>query len=133
MPMELALLDAGVLKGLAEAAGHAAGAAACRCGLHEAVSWESLTEDRWPAALMQAVGTLRDRDIHEPTFEEFHPGGTRYDSRDAPIAVKCFPFNRCDVFRCTACARLVLRYTEFGGYYVDHRVRVVDPALVLVD
>jgi len=35
------------------------------------------------------------------------------------------------VYRCRACQRLVLRYTEFGGYYVDHRARRVDAALVI--
>jgi hypothetical protein len=103
---------------------------ACTCGLQRATSWESITEERWPQALMQKVGTLRDEDIAEPTFEEWHPGGTRYDSPDAPISVRHFPFNRCDVYRCTACGRLALRYTEFGGYYIDHRVRLLDASLI---
>jgi hypothetical protein len=108
----------------------AAPAKACPCGLQRATSWESITEERWPQALMQKVGTLRDEDIAEPTFEEWHPDGTRYDSPDAPVSVRHFPFNRCDVYRCTACSRLVLRYTEFGGYYIDHRVRLLDASLI---
>jgi hypothetical protein len=24
-----------------------------------------------------------------------------------------------------------LRYTEFGGYYIDHRARRLDPALIV--
>lgn len=123
-------LDASELKQLTATTGPAAAAKACACGLQRATSWESITEERWPQALMQKVGTLRDEDIAEPTFEEWHPDGTRYDSPDAPISVRHFPFNRCDVFRCSACGRLVLRYTEFGGYYIDHRVRLLDPALV---
>jgi hypothetical protein len=95
----------------------------CNCAVGPCLAWESLGEDRWPAAQMDKLGTLRDAEIYEPTFEEFHPQGTRYDSVDAPVAVKFFPYNRCDVFSCRQCSRCLMRYTEFGGYYVDHRVR----------
>ncbi|SFQ41176.1 hypothetical protein SAMN05216567_115134 [Variovorax sp. OK605] len=122
------LLDAATLRQLAQAS--APSASPCPCRLQGATAWESITEERWPAALMQQVGTLRDPELYEPTFEESHPKGTRYDSPEAPLSVLHFPFNRCDVYRCTSCTRLVLRYTEFGGYYIDHRVRVVDAALV---
>jgi hypothetical protein len=96
---------------------------ACNCAVGPCLAWESLGEGRWPAAHMAKLGTLRDADIYEPTFEEFHPQGTRYDSVDAPVAVRFFPYNRCDVFSCRQCSRSLMRYTEFGGYYVDHRVR----------
>ena len=101
----------------------------CHCGLGACAGWESLTEDRWPAAQMQAVATLRDPDVYEPTFEECHPAGTRYDSPDAPVALKFFPYNRCELWRCTQCQRHLLRYTEYGGYYVDHRVRELSDKL----
>jgi hypothetical protein len=87
---------------------------------------------------MTALGSLRaahdDGDTSqdsEPTFEEFHPGGTRYESPLAPIAPSFFPYNRCDVFACNSCQRVLLRYTEFGGYYVDHRVRALNADLVV--
>jgi hypothetical protein len=69
--------------------------------------------------------------VYEPTFEEQHPNGTRYDSANAPVALKFFPYNRCDVFSCSRCERFLLRYTEFGGYYVDHRVRALNAELVV--
>jgi hypothetical protein len=103
----------------------------CSCPLRPCAGWESFTEDRWPKAQMQPVGTLRDEDVYQPTTEEYHPNGTRYASADAPIAVGFFPYNLCDVFACSKCDKLVLRYTEFGGYYVDHRVRELDVSLVV--
>ena len=103
----------------------------CSCGLAAYTGWSSLSEERWPAAQMEQLATLRDPEVYEPTFEEHHPQGTRYDSPTAPVAPAFFPYNRCDVWRCQTCRRLVLRYTEFGGYYVDHRVRVLDPALIV--
>jgi len=106
----------------------------CTCALKHCKGWESVSDDRWPADQMQARGTLREEQPEgqtEPTFEEFHPQGTRYDSPRAPIALKYFPYNRCDVFACTKCGSGALKYTEYGGYYVDHRVRLIDPDLLV--
>jgi hypothetical protein len=66
----------------------------------------------------------------ELSFEEFHPNGTRYDSPEAPIALNYFPYNRADVYACQQCGCAVLKYTEYGGYYIDQRVRLVDAALI---
>ena len=106
----------------------------CQCALKICKGWESVGDDRWPVAQMVKAGTLRPElpeGQFELSFEEFHPEGTRYDSPDAPIAVDYFPYNRCDVFKCTTCQCAVLKYTEYGGYYVDHRVRLVDAAKVV--
>lgn len=106
----------------------------CACALKHCRGWESVSDDRWPVVQMQRKGTLREALTEgqtEPSFQEFHPDGTRYDSPHAPIAPKYFPYNRCDVFACTKCGCGVLKYTEYGGYYVDHRVRLIDPELVV--
>lgn len=94
----------------------------CPCGTARHRAWTSFSESQWPAS-MDKVGTLRDEQVDEPTFEELHPDQTSYDSPDAPLAIGWFPYNRCDVYRCRSCGVYALRYTEFGGYYVDHRVR----------
>ena len=49
---------------------------------------------------------------------------------DAPIAPAFHPCNRSDLHACKACGKLFLRYTEGGGYYVDARVRELDPDLI---
>jgi hypothetical protein len=106
----------------------------CTCALKICKGWESVPDARWPAAQMQAAGTLRQELAEgqmEWTFEEFHPNGTRYDSPNAPIAVDYFPYNRCDVFKCSTCQCAVLKYTEYGGYYVDTRARLVDPEMIV--
>jgi hypothetical protein len=106
----------------------------CNCALKICKGWESVGDDRWPSTQMVKAGTLRPElpeGQFELSFEEFHPEGTRYDSPDAPIAVDYFPYNRCDVFKCTSCQCAVLKYTEYGGYYVDHRVRLVDVTKVV--
>ncbi|NBS48278.1 MAG: hypothetical protein EBS99_14885 [Betaproteobacteria bacterium] len=105
-------------------------ASPCHCALATCEGWSSITEARWPAAQMQPLGTLRNTEVAEPTYEEWHPARTRYDSPDAPVAVGWFPYNRCDLHRCRDCGVAVMRYTEFGGYYVDHRARRIDAGLV---
>ena len=112
---------------------HAPAAPACRCGVGACDGWVSLSPERWPTAQMQPIGTLRDVNVYEPSFEELHPHGTRYESPAAPVAPHFYPYNRCDLSRCTACQRLLLRYTEAGGYYVDERVRVLAPGLPVLD
>ena len=122
------------LKTAAELRAAMAGTAAphsCTCALGPCTGWESLAEYRWEAGQMTQVATLRDPDIDEPTFEERHPDGTRYDSPQAPVAVTFFPYNRCDVWHCSRCDRHLLRYTEFGGYNVDPRVRELDPGKIV--
>ena len=118
---------------LADLAGAAIDAPPCvACGPLQQPGWESMPGSFDRAALRQ-VGTLRDASDDEPTLDEYHPQGTHGWSPDAPIAPGFHPYNRCDVWQCPACRRAYLRYTEFGGYYEDERIRLVDPALVVVD
>ncbi|WP_333845167.1 hypothetical protein [Limnohabitans sp.] len=104
--------------------------ASCQCSLQHCTGWESVNDSAWPAQQMTLVATLRDPDVYEPTFEEQHPHGTRYESADAPVVLKFFPYNRCDVHACNTCQQHALRYTEFGGYYVDPRARRLNPELI---
>jgi hypothetical protein len=101
----------------------------CTCPLKRCAGWDSLGGADWDEERLPAVATLRDVD-QEPTFEEFHPAGTRYESADAPISLRHHPTNRCEVHRCQRCGQHVLRYTEYGGYYVDPRARRLNPELI---
>jgi hypothetical protein len=119
------LLDAAALRQLAAA--HTA--AACpRCAALRAPGWEALPGGFERAALRE-VGTLRTGE-EEPPLEEYHPAGTRSWSADAPIAPAFFPYNRCTAWQCVQCGRPFLRYTEYGGYYVEERIRELRAELV---
>ncbi|MGV3492815.1 MAG: hypothetical protein ACO1OY_03015 [Ramlibacter sp.] len=100
------------------------------CAPLRAPGWEALSAT-FDARTLRKVGTLRRADEEEPTLEEHHPGGTNAWSPDAPIAPAFFPYNRCDVWQCARCGRAFLRYTEYGGYYVEERVRPLQAALVV--
>lgn len=95
----------------------------CLCNFHRYLGWESVPDNEWPKTQLTYITSLRDQSVHEPTFEEFHPKGTRYESALAPISMMHFPYNRSDLWQCNRCKRFALRYTEFGGYYIDHRAR----------
>ena len=105
-------------------------AAQCqRCSALVCKGWESLPGG-FDQSSLRRVGTLRDPDDGDPTLAEYHPAGTHGWSNDAPIALGWYPYNRCDVWQCVGCGKPFLRYTEFGGYYTDERIREVQAELV---
>ena len=99
------------------------------CATLQCAGWESVAAPLGPP-LLAPLGTLRDPAIDEPTALERHTLGTSFWHPRAPVALAHFPFNRSTVWRCPQCRRGFLQYTEAGGYYVDHRLRMIDPALV---
>jgi len=103
---------------------------ACACAVLVCPGWESVVAPL-DAAGYERIGTLRPEHDDEPTVEEYHVDGSRFWSTNAPIALAFFPYNRCEVWRCRACGRGFLQYTEFGGYYVDHRLREIDAARIV--
>lgn len=102
----------------------------CVCTISLFAGWERVPLS-FPESQMRKIGTLSG-DVHEElSFAEYHPSGTHYWSKNAPIAMKHFPYNRCIVWECTICGRSCLRYTESGGYYVEQRIRSLNPELIV--
>jgi len=101
----------------------------CNCTRTPLDGWNSqpvsLDEGR-----LEEIGTLMVDDDPEPSYREYLPGDLDYWSPNAPITPHFFPYNRCNVWQCTQCSRLYLRYTEGGGYFVDRRIRAVNSALI---
>lgn len=126
MAGDVPFLDAAALKALAAAHPDEPCAA---CAPLRSLGWEALSAT-FDAKQLRKVATLRQPGVEDPTLEEHHPAGTNNWSADAPIATGFFPYNRCDVWQCVRCGRPFLRYTEYGGYYVEERVRPLQAALV---
>jgi hypothetical protein len=121
-------LDVDEVMRLARASG--AVTRACTCAIDSYREWTRIPPS-FPEQQMEAVGTLVDDPYIEATYAEHHPAGTHYWSPDAPIALRHFPYNRCSVLRCTVCGRACLKYVEAGGYYVEPRIRALDPRLIV--
>jgi len=102
----------------------------CSCNKESLAAWRALPLSLEPDRFVE-VGTLFDDPYDEPTFAEFHPAGTRYDSDAAPIAAAFYPYNRCTVARCLDCGRHYLRYNEAGGYFTELRIRALLPELIV--
>ncbi|MEO5669162.1 MAG: hypothetical protein ABIR26_00595 [Ramlibacter sp.] len=118
---------------LVELGRNAHGASPCGdCAALVCPGWESLPAS-FDTGQLRCIGTLRDASDEDPTVVEYHPAGTHGWSADAPIAPAWFPYNRCDVWKCTGCRRPFLRYTEYGGYYTDERIRALNPDIVTND
>ncbi|ODP32968.1 hypothetical protein [Pandoraea sp. ISTKB] len=126
---DLSFLDHAAFLTLAESASNVA--IDCQCTKTPLDGWASLPNSL-PDTQLEVVGTLWNQQAtQEPTFAEYHPDGTSYWAPDAPIAPRYFPYNRANVCRCRECGRLYLRYQEGGGYFVDQRIRHVDPARIV--
>ena len=121
-------IDVETLKRLAHAS--AAVDVACSCNKVSVDAWSAL-----PMTLelnrFEDIGVLFDDPYDEPTFAEYHPAGTRYESEAAPIALDFYPYNRCSVARCLDCGRHYLRYNEAGGYFTELRIRALRPELIV--
>jgi hypothetical protein len=106
---------------------------AMHCGVFSALAcpgWESMPGG-FDIQNLRRVGTLRDESEDEPTLDENLPKGVHGWAATAPIDLRWAPYNRCEVWACVACARPFLRFTEYGGYYVDERIRQLNPELVV--
>ena len=102
----------------------------CDCARLVCPGWESVSSPVGEP-LLERLGSLRAEGDDEPTLTEQHSERSSYWSPNAPIATAFFPYNRCEVWLCRRCARGFLQYTEYGGYYVDHRLREIDPGRVV--
>jgi hypothetical protein len=120
-------IDFATLKQLAEASAAITGA--CSCTTVPLLAWQRLPPtlelDRF-----EEVATLVEDPYDDPTYTEYHPHGTHYDSEDAPIAPRYYPANRSQVARCLNCGRHYLRYNEAGGYFTELRIRALRPQLL---
>ena len=122
-------LDAADLRRLAA---EAAQQADCACAALVCAGWEAL-----PSAFdvrgLERLGALGPELPYgvESSLEEHHPAGTSYWSPEAPVALEHFPYNRSELWRCRHCRRPFLRYTEYGGYYVEPRIRALDARLIV--
>ena len=79
---------------------------------------------------LKFLGTLKAKGAEE-RWDEYHPNGTNHWSVEAPIAIDHHPYDRSDVRECTHCTRVFLHYTEYGGYYLDERIRALNPKLIV--
>lgn len=104
--------------------------AACTCQKSRLAGW-STQPLSLPDAQLKDIGTLAEMDPEAASYEEYLPEGLHYSSDNAPIAPRYFPYNRCAVSECVSCARCFLRYTEGGGYFVDKRIRQLNPEVIV--
>jgi hypothetical protein len=102
----------------------------CACAIETYREWTRIPAS-FPEQQMREAGALADDPYVEATYAEYHPAGTHYWSPEAPIALRHFPYNRCGVLQCTLCGRAGLKYVEAGGYYVEPRIRLLDPRLIV--
>lgn len=113
-------LSAADVHALAQTQGQGAPCAACKP--FASPGWERFPADNDGAAL-QRLGALWLPGDDEPTLDEHRTPGVEAWAPQAPISLAHHPYNRCEVWACRACGHPFLRYTEYGGYYIEPRIR----------
>ena len=99
------------------------------CSTLSCVGWVSVP-GYFDLGTLRVLGTLKHEGAEE-SWDEYHPDGTNLWSDNAPISVDHHPYNRSDVRECIHCKRVFLHYTEYGGYYLDERIRELNPSLIV--
>ena len=79
---------------------------------------------------LRVLGTLKVDSLEEH-WDEYHPDGTNLWSLNAPISVQHHPYNRSDIRECMSCKRKFMHYTEYGGYYLDERIRELNAQFIV--
>lgn len=79
---------------------------------------------------LQVLGTLKTEGAEE-SWDEYHPNGTHLWSDNAPIALQHHPYNRSDILACSFCKKVFLHYTEYGGYYLEERIRELNAEFIV--
>ena len=102
----------------------------CDCAIDTCAEWTRIPAS-FPEQQMRVLGTLVEDPYIEASYLEYHPAGTNNWSAEAPIAWRHYPYNRCSVLQCGVCGRCCLKYVEAGGYYVEPRMRALDPRLLV--
>ena len=99
------------------------------CSLLSSPGWKS-KPGYFDLSKLLIVGTLRIEGAQE-SWDEYHPDGTSFWSEDAPISTQHHPYNRSDVLECGCCKKKFLHYTEYGGYYLDERIRELNAHFIV--
>jgi len=108
---------------------HGAAQACGDCSAFASKGWEAFPSTASEKALV-LLGSTWDPAHADPTVEEFHQAGSSLWSPEAPIALHFHPYNRCALWQCRSCKKPYLRYTEYGGYYEEKRIRELRPELI---
>ena len=101
----------------------------CDCNRNAFLAWQHL--ESLPNSLT-FIGEFEHKEdsIKENGYSEYHPAGTSYWSKEAPIAIYFYPYHECRIYQCRNCSALFLHYTEHGGHGSEKRLRWVNPKLV---
>lgn len=95
------------------------------------LGWEPLTKG--VDSVLELVGEFAESEkyINLNGYNEYHPKGTTYWSKDSPIALSHYPYHESMIRRCPACGAVYLSYTEYAGHAPQKRIRLVQSDLII--
>lgn len=97
------------------------------------LGWEKLTKEQEKILVDCGEFSEAEKYITKNGYTEFHPGGTNYWSKDAPIALAYYPYHESKIRKCNSCNAVFLTYVEYGGHAPQSRCRWVKSDLISVE
>jgi len=94
--------------------------------------WEAFSESQEAALSLRGEFEDAEKHIGKNGYTEYHPAGTNYWSKDAPIALAYYPYHESMIRQCDICNAVFLTYTEFSGHAPQNRFRWVQESLVVM-
>jgi hypothetical protein len=102
----------------------------CACIRGLSHGWEALPSVLATGTLLRLIGNVSNVQEENHTLDEYHPNGTHFWSEEAPICFAFYPYNICEVWGCTQCARAFLRFADTGAYHAEPRIRILQSTLI---
>lgn len=100
------------------------------CEKYSFQNWENIDTE-----CDQQLGTLGEFEgaeefINKNSYNEYHPNGTNYWSKTAPIALQYYPYHESQIRACPVCGAIFLSYVEYSGHASQKRLRWVKKELI---
>ncbi|MGB3622338.1 MAG: hypothetical protein WBA20_13395 [Ketobacter sp.] len=103
------------------------------CNKQDYKGWGKFTKDLESELNHCGEFEAAEKYINKNDYTEYHPNGTNYWSKDAPIALAFYPYHESQIRTCDSCKAVFLTYIEYSGHAPQNRCRWVQPDLLVLE
>lgn len=104
-----------------------------KCHKDNFAGWETLTKEMESSLELCGEFEQAEKYIGQNGYTEYHPNGTNYWSKDAPIALAFYPYHESLIRKCKSCDAIFLTYIEHSGHAPHNRCRWVQKDLLVTN
>ena len=101
------------------------------CKKEKFKGWGNSTKEIKQSLEIAGEFELADYFIEKNGYSEYHPDGTNYWSKDAPVAIDFYPYHESRILLCPNCKAIFLNYIEYAGHLPQDRLRWARKSLLV--